>query len=520
MNDKKKLTQILYHDYKKLDLSSWDKIKRRWAKIIGFMPKNSDIYQSYQELLHTKKIIINHDLENSLKVRRVRTMSGVAPFAVMMGPYKCPGNCIYCIQEPGMPKSYMSDEPAAARARNLNFDPYMQVRSRLEQFEITGHNPQKLQIIIIGGTFSAYPKTYASAFIKSIYDACNGEISASIEESIVKNETAYYRIVGMSIETRPDWLGTSEIKFLRLHGVTKVQLGVQSLEKKVLEIIKRGHDLKAVAKATKLLRNSGFKINYHMMPNLPGASTQSDINGMKLLFENEDYKPDTLKIYPTIVLPNTELYQWYQEGRYKPYHDDELIKTLALMKQYVPQYCRIDRLVRDITAKWTMAGTKKTNMRDVVAKYMQENGLNCQCIRCREIKGNKESEEIKLKTFQYKANDGDEYFISFESKQYLYAMLRLRLIKKEDQLVKLFPILENAALIRELQSFGKQIKIKTKANDSAQHRSFGKRLIAEAEKISKENGFAKIAIISGVGVRQYYQKLGYKLIDTYMVKNI
>jgi len=516
MNDK--LTELLYHDWDEPDLLRWDKTKRRWAKQLGKIPKHSEILKAYNSLISQDRKPVSLDLENSLKVRSVRTMSGVAPFAVMMGPFKCPGNCIYCIQEPGMPKSYMSDEPAAARAKGLNFDPYEQVKSRLEQFEITGHNPQKLQVIIIGGTFSAYPKDYASGFIKSIYDACNGEISDNLETAISLNETALYRIVGMSIETRPDWVTEEEIIFLRKHGVTKVQLGVQSLDEEVLQKVERGHGLNEVAKATKLLRNVGFKINYHLMPNLPGATPESDIKGIQLMFDDERFKPDTLKIYPTIVLPYTRLYKQFKNGKFQSWDDETLMKTLAAMKQYVPQYCRIDRLVRDITKKWTMGGTKQTNMRDVVARYMKAHNMLCRCIRCREIKGHKDEGKIALKSFEYDANDSKEIFLSYESDRYLHAMLRLRLPKQGDQLESLFPALKNAALVREVQSFGKQIRIDTISKDSAQHRSFGKKLIAEAERISKNNGYEKVAIISGIGVREYYRKLGYELKDTYMVK--
>ncbi len=514
------LTNLLYHDWGELDFKNWHKTKLRWARQLKRIPTHSEILTAYRDLVEARKIEQNLELEDSLKVRRVRTMSGVAPFAVMMGPFKCPGKCTYCIQEPGMPKSYMSDEPAAARAKGLEFDPYKQVRSRLEQFEITGHNPQKLQVIIIGGTFSAYPKDYASHFIKRIYEACNGHESDSIEQAIESNETALYRIVGMSIETRPDWVTEDEIVFLRNYGVTKVQLGVQSLDEDVLHKVERGHGLDEVARATKLLRNTGFKINYHLMPNLPGATPESDIKGIKLMFEDERFKPDTLKIYPTIVLPYTKLYAQFKNGEYLPWDDETLMKTLAAMKQYVPQYCRIDRLVRDITKKWTMGGTKQTNMRDVVARYMKTNGMKCHCIRCREIKGHKDESEITLKSFEYDANDSKEVFLSYESDRYLHAMLRLRLPHQGDQLDNLFPVLKNSAVVREVQSFGKQIKIDTTSKDSAQHRSFGKNLIVEAERLARANGFKKMAIISGVGVREYYRKLGYELIDTYMVKQI
>lgn len=547
------LKTFLYQDIKRGNFEFSNLVKRRWAKKLGKIPRNSAVLEVYRKLLEEGKIKKNKSLEKSLKIRKVRTLSGVAPFAVMMKPYPCPGNCIYCVEEKGMPKSYMSDEPAASRAKKLNFNPQKQILSRLEQFRLTGHDPEKLEIIIIGATFSAYPDEYKKNFIKAIFDTCNNAESLLNNNEIVKpynsetiqqsqkiNETAKYRIIGLSVETRPDWITEKEIKLLREYGVTRIQMGVQALDDGILRKINRGHNLDAVAKATELLRNAGFKINYHFMPNLPGSTPQKDYKMAKLMFEDERFKPDTLKIYPCIVLPNTPLEKLYKLGKYKSYDDEKLKNLLIKIKLITPKYCRIDRLVRDITKNWTISGTKTTNMRQLIAQQMKKDGLVCNCIRCREIKSNQLLTDIvKFKKIKYKSNNGWEYLLTYETEDNkLYAMLRLRLPFQHDlsndrneylyinnETMKqcnnvVFSILKNSAIIREIHVFGQQIGINKKEKNASQHTGYGKKLIKKAEIIAKKNGYKKIAIISGVGVREYYRKLGYKLKQTYMVKTL
>ncbi|NMC36390.1 tRNA uridine(34) 5-carboxymethylaminomethyl modification radical SAM/GNAT enzyme Elp3 [Candidatus Beckwithbacteria bacterium] len=514
----KTIKDLLYQDLAKANLSNWDKTKRRWARQLGKIPSNTEIIKAYHSLLTEQKIEPNKALETSLRVRKVRTLSGVAPFAVMMKPWPCPGNCIYCPNEAGMPKSYMSDEPAAARAKNLQFDPKLQVQTRIKQMEAIGHKPQKIQIIVIGATFSAYPNVYKKQFIKAIFDACNGQTAKTLEQAQKLNETATYRIVGMSVETRPDWINKKEVVLLRKLGVTKVQLGVQSLDETVLKTIGRGHDVLAVRKATKLLRDGGFKICYHLMPNLPGSNPRLDVRVAKQIFTDSDFRPDTVKIYPCIVVPGTRLYELWQQGNYQSYDDKILAKTLIEIKKLVPKYCRIDRLVRDITTSWTASGTKKTNMRQLIAEEMKKQNISCQCIRCREIKDQvHETSKPDLLVLPIKISGASEYFLSFESKDHLFALLRLRLPNK-NELSKYFSVLEDAAIIREVQVFGEQIEFSKHEKQATQHKHYGRKLIAQAEKIAKEHGFSKIAIISGVGVRTYYERLGYKLEQTYMVK--
>jgi elongator complex protein 3 len=524
------LKDLLYQDINQPSLTDWDKTKRRWAKVLKQVPKNSQILKAYQTLVQAGRIKPNLSLEQSLRIRQVRTLSGVAPFAIMMQPFYCPGKCIYCPLEPGMPKSYLSDEPAAARAKKLKFDPGRQLRARLKQFHLTGHKPEKLQVIVIGGTFSAYPDAYKRTFLKAIFDAANGKVAHSIAQAQKRNETAKYRIIGMSIETRPDWVTDEEIELLRKYGVTKVQLGVQTLDESVNRLTKRGHDVAAVTCATRKLRDAGFKINYHLMPNLPGSTPKKDIAQAKKLFADARFRPDTLKVYPCVVVPHSELYDWWKAGKYQPYDDQTLLDVLIKIKQLVPRYCRIDRLVRDISRQWTAAGTLRTNMRQMANAKLRQQDATCVCIRCREIKNQSARfDHIRLKTTVYRTSGGEEHFIEvIDDRDNLYGLLRLRFPGRQAQKQPLFPVLKQGALIRELQVFGQQLPLSTPGVESSrhagkrysQHRSLGKQLMIEAENQARKGGYKKLAIISGVGVRNYYRKLGYRLQGTYMVKSL
>lgn len=516
-----KLQRLWIKDIEHPHLTAWEKTKRRWASELNIVPKTSDIARAYRDLVAQGKIEFNAEITNSLAIKKVRTQSGVAPFAVMMKPYPCPGRCVFCVEEKGLPKSYMADEPASARALIHNFDPIRQITSRILQMKITGHQPQKLQIIVVGGTFSAYEHSYKISFLKGIFDACNGFIAADITEAQRANETSAHRVVGLSVETRPDWITDEEIKLLRECGVTKVQLGVQSLSEKINKRSARGHDLEAVIRATRQLRNAGFKINYHFMLNLPGSDPQKDVAMCKQLFDDNNYRPDSLKLYPCIVIPNTPLYDLYKKGLYKSYDHDVLADTLVTIKTMVPRYCRIDRLARDITRTYTASGNMRTNLRELVAARMRERKLSCNCIRCREVKRHHQSSisYLNLDIFHYEASCGDEYLLSFNNEKYLYALLRLR-IPHTSSSETIFPELDNAAIIRELQVFGQQTQINSDHGHAFQHKSLGSKLMHQAETMTKNLGFKKIAVISGVGVRPYYRKLGYEMIGTYMIKNL
>jgi elongator complex protein 3 len=526
------LKDLLYQDFSSITNENLEKCKRRWSRSLGDMPKNSDILAAYKQLVVNKLVEANPQFESLITTRKIRTLSGVAPFAVMMKPYFCPGQCTYCVLEPGMPKSYMSDEPAAARAKMLQFDPKQQVLRRIEQMEKTGHKPEKLQIIVIGGTFSAYPDTYKKEFLLAIFTACNNSKQISPTQTIQEvqhtNESAKHRIIGMSIETRPDWVTDQEIRLLREYGVTKVQLGVQALDNTINRLTKRGHTVDAVRTATQKLRDAGFKINYHFMPNLPGSNPKKDVAMCKQMFSDTDFRPDTLKIYPCIVIPRTALWAQWRQGKYHSYDDHTLADVLVQCVQHVPYYCRIDRLVRDITRQWTASGTKKTNMRQIVDRLMQQQNIVAKDIRAREVRNRRAVHPgVILTTKRYKANKAWEYFISFEDSDYLYGMIRLRLPQQPNPMTKVFPVLHGAALVRELQVFGKQVGISsTSTNEHSnskrptQHQSLGKQLVHAAEAVARSHGYEHMAIISGVGVRQYYRNLGYELKDTYMVKRL
>lgn len=460
-------------------------------------------------------------LEKFLVTHKIRTESGVTPFAVMTKPYICPGQCTFCPLELGMPKSYLSDEPAAARAKSMDFDPVKQISSRLTQLVDTGHPTDKIELIVIGGTFGNYPTEYKREFFQGMFEAVNGFSSPSLEEAQRANMTADRRIVGISIETRPDWVDDQEVKLLRELGVTKVQLGVQALDEEILRRIKRGHSLEAVAEATRLLKDAGIKICYHYMPNLPGSNPKQDLEMAKMMYEDPRFKPDFLKIYPVQVIEGTELYREWERGEYQPYDDDLLKETLKSIKKITPPYVRIDRLVRDISKQWVSAGTYLTNMRQLIHHEMAGEGWSCQCIRCREARGKSIPDDLILNDLKLETYGATEHLLTYEEspRRWLYSLLRLRL--PDQTCTPLFPELAGAAIIREVHTYGTAVPVGRAGQEGkSQHLGLGKSLIKQAEKIAREAGYKKIAVISAIGTREYYKKLGYQLEGLYMVKNL
>jgi elongator complex protein 3 len=519
------LNDLIRRDEEKMTPENAEDFRHVWAKELKSMPKNSEI----------SKCLTDPDLIEIFKTRSIRTESGVAPFAVMMKPHYCPGNCVYCPLEEGMPKSYLSDEPAAQRAKQLNFDSMKQVEMRLKQLELTGHITDKIDLIVIGGTFSAYPDEYKKEFFKGMYDGVNGEVSESLEEAIKRNETAKNRIVGISVETRPDWVTEEEVKLWRKMGVTKVQLGVQAFDEKILKKIERGHSLDAVAEATRMCRNAGLKICFHFMPNLPGSDPEKDIEMAKIMFDDPRFGPDYIKVYPAMVIPGTELFKMWERGEYESYVDLELRRVLKAVKALTPKWCRIDRLVRDISKKWVSSGSLATNMRQMIQEDLKKEKIFCKCIRCREVRGGVYDASVELLVDERESLGGKELFLSFESfgdaqdksAGKLFSMLRLRLPEKGEKV--LFEELENAAIVREVHTYGQVKELektqkvensKTQNDGLSQHRGLGKRLLVKAEEIAMERGYEKMAIISAIGTREYYRKLGYELVGEYMVKMI
>lgn len=502
------IKDLVLRDNEKLTLENIEDFRRIWSKELHKMSKNSEIWP----------YLTDPEIIEAMKTRGVRTESGVAPFAVMMKPFSCPGKCIYCPLEKGMPKSYLSDEPAAQRAKLLDFDPVKQVEGRIKQMVETGHITDKIDLIVIGGTFGCYSEEYKREFFKNMFDAVNGKVSDTLEKAQKYNETAERRIVGISVETRPDWVTEKEIKLWRELGVTKVQLGVQAFDEDILRIINRGHGLTEVAEATRLCRDAGLKICYHFMPNLPGSSPEKDVIMAKIMFTDPRFGPDYLKVYPAMTIKGTEMYEMWKRGDYTPYGEDELIKVLKEVKALTPVWCRIDRLIRDISKKWVSAGTTKTNLRQVLQAELVKEGKTCLCIRCREVRGGIYDTKVKLLVSERETSGGKEIFLSYESGGKLYSMLRLRLPESSENL--LFPELDGAAIIREVHTYGQVAEIDTEDGIKAQHKGLGKRLMAKAEEVAKERGYKNLAVISAVGTREYYRKLGYGLKVTYMVKSI
>ena len=443
-----------------------------------------------------------------------RTISGVTPVAVMAKPFPCPGKCVYCPSLADAPKSYTPESPAVLRARKCDFVAQKQVEYRLNTLADMGHALDKVELIIMGGTFLAYPDDYQYQFVKDCYDALNGVPSADLEEAQRLNETAEHRCVGLCIETRPDYCTEKEIKQMLEFGATRVELGVQTLDDEVHRLTRRGHGVAEVVSATSLLRRYGFKVYYHWMPGLPGSSPEHDLELSQKLFDDERFRPDGLKLYPTLVVAGSELEKWYLNHRYQPYEEGRMIDLLANIKSLLPEYVRVSRLMRDIPGKYILAGCSDLALRQTVAGRMSELGLRCQCVRCREyghrLRDGGTAGKPGLTRRDYDASGGKEIFFSYEDeKETLFGLLRLRINPPD------------SALVRELHIFGPEVPLGRSEKEAAQHHGLGKELLQEAERIAREEFQApKIRILSGVGARDYYHPLGYSREGSYMVKQL
>ena len=496
----------------KEDLERW---KSRIAKKYRMPnPRNS-------ELLKRLPADIVEKYRNILIKKPSRTLSGVAIVAIMTSPFPCPhGKCIYCPGGPdkGTAQSYTGHEPAALRAAQYNFDPYEQTRVRIEQLNTIGHPTDKIDLIIMGGTFTARPRKYQEWFVKRAFDAMNGEDAGTLEEAHMINEDAKNRCIGLTVETRPDWFMEKEIDFALHLGATRVELGIQTVYDDILKFVKRGHGVKESIIATRLAKDAGFKINYHMMPGLPGSTPDKDFQAFKRIFQDSNFKPDMLKIYPTLVVKGTELYEMWKRGEYEPYTLEEMIDLLAKVKSIVPPWIRIQRIQRDIPAKFIEAGVKRGDLRNLIHKEMEKRGLRCRCIRCREV-GRVGGEKFEMLRREYPASKGKEVFLSYEDENYdsIAAYLRLRLPSQYAHR----PEMRDAAIVREVKVFGKEVPVGMRDSEAWQHRGMGRKLMEEAERIAREEwSVSRIVVISGVGVRNYYRKLGYERAGPYMAKKI
>jgi elongator complex protein 3 len=447
-----------------------------------------------------------------------RTISGVTPVAVMARPMGCPGACVYCPTFPAAPQSYTPESPAVQRARARDYDPLRQTELRLQVLTEMGHHTDKVELIIMGGTFLAAPEDYQRQFIKGCYDALNGQPSATLDEAKRLNETARNRCVGLCIETRPDWCGKTELARMLEFGTTRVELGVQMLDDDIYELVRRGHRVSHVVAATRLLKDHGIKVHYHWMPGLPGSTPARDLSLSRLLFADPRFRPDGLKIYPTMVVSGTELEKWFLDGRYRPYEYDVMTGLIAAIKAEVPKYVRISRVLRDIPSKYIVGGLRDS-LRDLIRERMKQAGTECRCIRCREyghrVRSGTKPGEPRLVRLDYEASGGTEVFLSFEDdRETLFGLLRLR-IQHEPLLDSPPPV----AIVRELHVYGREIALKDHQETGVQHRGFGHALLAEAERLARQEfGAAQLAVLSAVGAKPYYAAVGYGRQGPYMVK--
>jgi len=501
---------------KKITREDFQRIKKALAKQSGTsMPAN-------REILETLGVGERKKYLSILQKKPGRTASGVSILAVMTKPDECPhGTCVYCPKVSGVPQSYVDDEPAVMRAKALGYDPFEQTLCRLKQLKIIGHPASKIELVVMGGTFTSRPATYKKGFVKGCYDGLNGFISRSLPESIAANEKAEHRCVGLTIETRPDNVGRKDIDLMLSFGTTRVEIGVQNPDDRIYAMMKRGHKVEDVVKATQLLKDSGLKVCYHIMPNLPGSDPEKDLKMFRKIFRNPVFRPDMLKLYPTLVVEGSELEKMYMKGDYVPYETENLVELMMEMKKTVPEYARIMRLQRDVPSQHIVAGCKNTNLRQMVLRRMKERGMVCRCIRCREIMheeiGPQEMKNHEIKAKEYEGSGGQDFFIqAVTENDRLIGLARLRFpfrpFRKE--------ITPKTALVRELRVFGPSIPVGIPSGGSPQHRGIGRSLLKKAEEIAKEHGKKKILVTSGTGAREYYRKLGYVLEGVYMGKRL
>jgi len=453
-------------------------------------------------------------LEPFLIKKPMRTMSGVAVVAVMTSPHPCPhGKCAYCPGgvDAGSPQSYTGKEPAARRAERNGFDPFLQVNDRIDQLTAIGHKTDKIDLIIMGGTFTSRDRKYQEWFVKRCLDAMNGSESPDLREAQRRNETSEHRCIGLTVETRPDVFGDEQVELAMMLGATRVELGVQILDDEILARSKRGHGIKEIIDSTRSCKSHGLKVCYHIMPGLPGSNPENDLKCFRRVFDDPDFCPDMLKFYPVLVISGTELFDMWAGGEYIPYDVDTAVDLLSAMKTAVPEYARIQRIQRDIPAPQIAAGILKSNIRQLVKENMAARGMSCRCIRCREVGHTGEVLEdpglIEKRILEYSASGGTERFISLEYRDSLIGYVRLR---TDDT---------DTATVRELKVFGRVAPIGSEGEDW-QHRGFGKELMSEAERLAAADKKKKMRVTSGIGVREYYKALGYALEEPYMVKDL
>jgi elongator complex protein 3 len=560
---------------------SLDKLVRAHARGGGTLYSRETLIRAYRAFAGADGLpAYDPAMIERLRMKPVRTSSGVTPVTVLTKPFPCPGECIFCPNDVRMPKSYLSDEPGAQRAEQNAFDPYLQTMTRLKAYYHTGHPTDKIEVIILGGTWSFYPETYQIWFIRRIFDALHdfgagvdqsaeiaallraasqfhpdnntsnvvlsGETLAQTYNQVVQriyademrrsrdaeiaprtpideyatwddleaahrqNEDAPCRCVGLVIETRPDHLDDAEVERIRRLGCTKVQIGFQSLNDAVLRANKRGHTVEATRRAVRMLRRAGFKIHAHWMPNLYGATPESDLADYDRLFGDPDFRPDELKIYPCSLIESAELMRHYRDGLWRPYTHDELLDLLTACFLKTPEYCRLTRVIRDIPGTDIVDGNKTTNFRQLVEAELARRGERGRDIRAREVRfAPTDPDSLTLDETVYDTSSGREHFLQFiDSERRIAGFLRLALPSSPPP-DNLADDLADAAIIREVHVYGQAVEIGDRESGRAQHSGLGARLIERAAAIASESGYSHLAVISAVGTRGYYRKRGF-----------
>jgi elongator complex protein 3 len=487
---------------------------------LDWMPRTSDI-------LSVLPPEVKERFSEDLRIKKVRSVSGVNVIGVMSSPRGCPhGRCVFCPMEKGFPMSYTSGEPAAMRGMQSGYDPFVQITSRIQQLKAIGHEPSKVELVIQGGTFLAAPPDYQDEFVKRCLDAINDAESTNLEQAKARAEIGKIRNVGLTIETKPDWCKESHVDQMLRFGCTRVEIGVQIIDDAVYELTNRGHTVQDVVDAFQIARDAGFKIVAHMMPGLPGSDLQKDLASFKQLFSDSRFRPDMMKIYPCLVMEGTELFDWWKRGDYVPLETEDAAELIAQVKEFVPPWARIMRVHREFPVQLIKAGVKSGNLRELALKRLRERGKRCRCIRCREV-GHRmlkdnisvDAQGVQVVSREYEASGGREFFISAEhaDADALVGYVRLRIPSANSTRKE---VDGSAALVRELHVYGTEVPVGQHRSGSWQHVGFGRRLLAEAEEQAKRAGAKKVLVLSALGTKEYYRREGYRQLGSYMCKRV
>ena len=502
------------------DASSLNQLKIDFCRQheLSWMPRNSDIISA---LPPDKR----EQFTPELRLKKVRSISGVNVIGVMSSPRGCPhGRCVFCPMESGFPMSYTSGEPAAMRGMQFGYDPYKQITSRLNQLQAIGHEPSKVELVIQGGTFLAAPHDYQETFVKHCLDAVNGTESVTLEDAKKRAESSEIRNVGLTIETKPDWCKEEHVDQMLKFGVTRVELGVQIIDDHIYELTNRGHNVEDVVECFRVAKDAGLKIVAHMMPGLPGSNFGKDLDSFRMLFQDQRFCPDMLKIYPCLVMEGTELYNWWKQGRYRPYDTDQAAELIAQVKEFVPPWIRIMRVHREFPVHLIIDGVKNGNLRELALQKLAARGKRCRCIRCREV-GHRvlkdgvsvNRENLRLTRQEYSASEGTEIFLAKEESNLdvLVGYIRLRIPSNKAHRAE---VDVSTAVVRELHVYGPEVPIGRESTNAWQHKGIGQELLTAAESAAKAKGARRILVLSALGTREYYKKAGYSNAGVYMGK--